>query len=911
MTPPSFQGEPSPSSRRVETITDVLTLLASTSCVLWWLDPALLITPTITTGGDTASHYSSAWWLRHELLPRGRLTGWMPGNYAGFPLFQVYFPLPFVLIAVLSTVVGLPVAFKWGTIAGLLGLPVAAYGCFRLMGWRFPAPALAAAFSTLFLLHEGNSMWGANLSSTLAGEFTYSIATALLVLFAGTLYRGALSGRGMAANAVLLAAIGLSHAYALLAAAPWGAYLLLFHPRGRNNAPYLAGVTVLAFALMGFWIVPLLAYAPYTTGYGVIWPVRGFAHVFPPILWPPLVILGAGVLVALMRRRAPSSRGAFRLDHRFAYLATIVPGAALLYLVAWKIDVVDIRFLPFVQLFAGLLAALPVAALLRRFARAEPPRRGPRLVAGLTALAVIAALSWACLHVDVAAGWARWNYGGFEAAPGWPSFRAVNDALRRTAASPRVAYEHTSLHDEAGTLRAFESLPLFAGASTLEGLYMQSSLSAPFVFYVQSEISRIPSCPLVPYHCGRLDAARAAEHLRLFNVSEVIVRGERVKAELAESPEFSLAEEIPPYQVFRIADTDGAYVVPLRYRPVVLVGGSWKTEFFNWFKRPGSGDVPLVRADSVGIPDDWHRVEALPDRVPRRALNAAVEVSSRVSAEEIRISTSRPGHPLLVKVSYHPRWRAEGAAGVWLASPSFMLVVPQQEEVRLVYGRGRADWVGIVLTTLGLAYLVIVMGLAARGAGRSATSPSPSPSRSPSPSPSPSPSAPAAPVPSPGAEVLLDRVFRRRRIWAPALAITLALGAVALRWSRVDPWVLHRQGLDLFHGGSYEAAEPLLLRAIAAAPTSPAAHYSDYYHALAAHRAGRPAETVSRFRDFVRDFPDSEMVPEAHFRIGESLMAAGRYDDAAARFLMVIDRFPESAWAGYAAEGLRELPAAR
>ena len=100
-------------------------------------------------------------------------------------------------------------------------------------------------------------------------------------------------------------------------------------------------------------------------------------------------------------------------------------------------------------------------------------------------------------------------------------------------------------HGDAGTIRAFESLPLFAGASTLEGLYMQSTISSPFVFYIQSEISQIPSCPLLPYHCGRLDAARAAEHLRVYNVSEVVARGDRVKATLAASPEFSAVGDVP------------------------------------------------------------------------------------------------------------------------------------------------------------------------------------------------------------------------------------------------------------------------------------------------------------------------------------------------------------------------------
>ncbi len=302
----------------VRRMADSAAIAAATLFVLWNLQPELLLEPTITTGGDTASHYYAAWWLRYELLPHGRLTGWVPGNYAGFPLFQVYFPLPFALMAVTSLVVGLPVAFKWVTVAGLLALPAAAYACCRLVGWTFPAPALAAAFSVPFLFHEGNSMWGANVSSTLAGEFTYSFATALMILFAGTLYHGVTRGRGWAANALLLAAIGLSHAYALLAAASWGVYLVLFHPHGRQALTYLLKVAVLAFALMGFWAIPLIAYAQYTTGYGIIWPIRGFTHVFPPVLWPLLLLVACGGAVVMYRRLRQRKTAGFRPSRRLS-----------------------------------------------------------------------------------------------------------------------------------------------------------------------------------------------------------------------------------------------------------------------------------------------------------------------------------------------------------------------------------------------------------------------------------------------------------------------------------------------------------------------------------------------------------------------------------------------------------------
>ena len=37
-------------------------------------------------------------YLRDHLLPNGRLTGWAPDWYAGFPAYHFYFPLPALMV---------------------------------------------------------------------------------------------------------------------------------------------------------------------------------------------------------------------------------------------------------------------------------------------------------------------------------------------------------------------------------------------------------------------------------------------------------------------------------------------------------------------------------------------------------------------------------------------------------------------------------------------------------------------------------------------------------------------------------------------------------------------------------------------------------------------------------------------
>src|SRR6266511_2813546 len=50
--------------------------------------------------------------LHPDLLLQGRIAGWAPDWYAGFPAGQFYFPFPALLIVALDTLVPYSIAFK-------------------------------------------------------------------------------------------------------------------------------------------------------------------------------------------------------------------------------------------------------------------------------------------------------------------------------------------------------------------------------------------------------------------------------------------------------------------------------------------------------------------------------------------------------------------------------------------------------------------------------------------------------------------------------------------------------------------------------------------------------------------------------------------------------------------------------
>jgi hypothetical protein len=692
-----------------QSLVDFLGLGFLTLAILDYFSPALLTIPTVAAGGDTPCHYPTLVHFYENVLPRLRLHGWYPGAYLGHPLLLYYFPLPFLLMSALAPAVGLPVAFKLGTALGVFLLPPLTYAALRLMGFRFPSPLLGAAAAVVFLFVEENPIWGGTMASTLTGEFAYAYGIALAVLFLGVVYRTYARGGPLWVPAAMLAVTAFAHGYAVLWAGLSASYFLYAARRPARTLRWLAGLAAVAFALAAFWLLPLLASWGWTTPYDDAWITVSLRNLFPPLLWPFFAAGFIGVAATLAWRRR--SGGA---DHRLLFLAHSALVAACLAAAGPALGIIDVRFVPFAQLALAVLGAAAVGLAVEALA-------GRELAAlGLVVLCV--------LHGDyrsrVLRHWVEWNYTGLEAKELWPAFRELSRRLRGPA--PRVAVEYGTVHEKAGSIRMYETLPYFSGRPTLEGVYNQASLQTHFVYYLASELGATSPNPFRSRTYSTFDPEAALNHLRLFGVSDVVAVSPQLVAALRARADVEPLASIPPYEVFRLTGPPPRYVEPLRYAPVRTSRQGWRDKAWRWFTRKPLSPAHLVFTDdqrfAVGEP-----AEGQPP--PQEPLPAGVAIEGEeVGAEEIRFRTNRPGHPVLVRVSYHPRWRVEGADGPYLVSPALMMVVPRQEEVRLVYARTVSDYAGLVLTVgtvLCLAFHRRLRALPWRGAEPPASAPVP------------------------------------------------------------------------------------------------------------------------------------------------------------------------------------------
>jgi hypothetical protein len=98
--PPEGDGE------RLRRAVDAAVVVACAGFVFWQVHPHLVLADTTPAGGDMGAHVWALGYLRDVLLPSGRLSGWTPDWYAGFPVFHFYMVVPFLAMVLLNLGLG-------------------------------------------------------------------------------------------------------------------------------------------------------------------------------------------------------------------------------------------------------------------------------------------------------------------------------------------------------------------------------------------------------------------------------------------------------------------------------------------------------------------------------------------------------------------------------------------------------------------------------------------------------------------------------------------------------------------------------------------------------------------------------------------------------------------------------------
>ena len=211
------------------------------------------------TGGDMGAHIVAIDTFIKDFMPNFQINGWSNDWFGGYPLYYFYFPLPAIITFFLNLIFPFGIAFK---IMVVLSIILVVYSIEKLMRKTSNQISIYGATAGLFYVFtESFTIYGGNLASTLAGQFSfgYSLAFANLSIFyllkSNNNFRFPISS-------IFLALCLLSHLIPFIIYSPIYAFYWL--SRKQNFNQKILSISIF-LALVSRWSASLIMNLEYTT----------------------------------------------------------------------------------------------------------------------------------------------------------------------------------------------------------------------------------------------------------------------------------------------------------------------------------------------------------------------------------------------------------------------------------------------------------------------------------------------------------------------------------------------------------------------------------------------------------------------------------------------------------------------
>ncbi len=298
---------------------------------------------------------------------------------------------------------------------------------------------------------------------------------------------------------------------------------------------------------------------------------------------------------------------------------------------------------------------------------------------------------------------------------GYEEYTGLVDTMRALGEDRgcgRAMWEYSRELDRYGSPMALMLLPHWTDGciASMEGLYFESSATTPYHFLVQTELSAAPSQAMRGLRYGRLDLDAGVRHLHRLGVRYYLAFSPPAVDAADAHPDLSRLATSGPWVVYEVVGS--TVVEPLPVWPVVV---DPVDDWLDVAEPAFLGAVPDGLVLAADGPDGWRRVDpgdlTDPVRHPLPMVPAPGGTVDRVSSRDDRISfeVDEPGAPVLVKASYFPTWRADGADGPYRVGPNLMVVVPTGRQVTLRHARTAVDHLGLAVSLAGVAGGVVLV----------------------------------------------------------------------------------------------------------------------------------------------------------------------------------------------------------
>ncbi len=638
-------------------------VLGATLIVLSILHPDLIIKNNTPTGGDMGAHVWGPAYLRDVLLPHWRLTGWSMDWYSGLPAYRFYMVIPALAIVLLDVFLPYGVAFKLIVVLGLVAFPSCVYFMGRVARLPYPLPELMVVGATMFLLDESFTIYGGNIASTMAGEFSHSIALALSMVAFGLFSRGLDDGKYRGWAAIFIALSALSHGIVLMFV--FGGVAVMMLLRVDKQRLRFGLVTIgCAILLSAFWVVPFLGGHAFMTDmkYGSEPGGGSFTS-----MWDMYFPLSTTWDIILMSLAVAGFAGSWIRRRHFGiwmgvYIVILMIGVKL---AQGGLPVIGLlwnpRVLPFLYILRYMLAAVgayEVVVYVRRLIvlertkgefPAEPTTKTGTSVlwafavvclvvigvryqslpfAKLTSDATGSHYSWGPVKFPATRafsdGWARWNFEGYEGKASYGEYHDLVQTMQTLGNNPdhgcgRALWENNSELNKYGTTMALMLLPFWTKGciGSMEGLYFEAAGTTPYHFITAAALSKQSSNPVRELRYDNNDPVKGVEYMKMLGIKYYMAFTPEAVQKADTVADLVKVGTTGPWNVYELKDVP--MVVALQTQPVVVnerdgdrrerwleIGTSYFQNTSEW------GALPV----SDG-PKDWQRIDVVVDEKRR------------------------------------------------------------------------------------------------------------------------------------------------------------------------------------------------------------------------------------------------------------------------------------------------------
>ena len=661
------------------------------------------------TGGDMGAHIVAIDTFIKDFMPNFQISGWSNDWFAGYPLYYFYFPLPAIITFFLDVIFPFGVAFKLMVVISTILVVYSLEKLFRKDSNKLSS--IGATAGIFYVFTESFTIYGGNLASTLAGQFSfaYSLAFGNLAIFylikSNNKFRFSISS-------IFLSLCLLSHLIPFIIYIPIYGFYWLFKKENINQK--ILSITIF-LALVSRWFISLFMNLEFTTNMSYT-PFTQLEDLIKEDILP-----GIFICLALMIAK---SKDLIKYKSLNLFELYLVISSILLYFFVPEGTLWNGRLVPFfnlgiifimfkvIEIFVedlnlyqqgihiltilfliGTIYCLyifydrwssnesylnlyiPIIFLISIFAILN--LKNVEIQINLLLVSIIFST------VSFLPHWLNWNFTGYEGKNDWTQIENLYSKLADLEPG-RIMWEPNSDMNKYGTPMTLMTIPYFTEHTSMEGLYFDSSITTPFHFISVSGLAKRPSNPVggLSYINNQFD--QGVEHLNHLGVDYFISYTEEIESKAMDSEKLILLFSSEPFSVFKVNSSK----VELIYQDIkifskastqdgILSSILRDTDINNFFDEAYESFDELDKKRVIEVSNGMNIMSSKKNDLQITDLN--------ITNNKISFFTNSPGELHLIKVSYFPNWKITNGKGPFRTSPSFMSVIPDNKYVEITF----------------------------------------------------------------------------------------------------------------------------------------------------------------------------------------------------------------------------------